>query len=57
MGAQVRLFVHLRSDRKMPHKWWIFRHLLGSDGGFFARKRELVLGIQEKLTALFSAES
>jgi len=26
------------ADREMPHKWWIFRHLLGSDGGFLHAK-------------------
>jgi hypothetical protein len=28
------LLAWVRADGKMPHKWWIFRHLFGVDGGF-----------------------
>jgi hypothetical protein len=27
----------------MPHKWWIFRHIPGFDGGFFALETHFVL--------------
>jgi hypothetical protein len=38
LASTIWLLIGGRADREMPHKWWIFRRVLGFDRGFLPRE-------------------